>query len=81
MSTSKAIRDAVRERMDSRGVLVHTVEELQKLVQEGLASGASGRATMDEIKAEARRRLQAKSLCRAGVQPEPQQGSFLHLMK
>ena len=56
-STSEVIRDAVREWKERRDLLGYTVEELRGLVQEGLESGPSGYGSMDEIKAEARRRL------------------------
>ncbi len=58
-STSEAIRDAVREWKERRDLLGYTVEELRELVQEGMHSGPSARATMADVKAEARRRLEA----------------------
>lgn len=58
-STSEAIRDAVREWKERRDLLGYTVEELRELVKEGIESGPSSRATMADIKAEARRRLDA----------------------
>lgn len=60
-STSEAIRDAVREWKERRDLLGYTVEELGSLVREGLESGLSSRASMAEIKAEARRRFEASS--------------------
>lgn len=56
-STSEVIRDAVREWKERRDLLGYTVEELRILVQEGLESGPSEHASMEDIKAEARRRL------------------------
>jgi antitoxin ParD1/3/4 len=56
-STSEAIRDAVREWKERRDLLGYTVEELRVLVQDGLDSGPSSRSSMEEIKAEARRRF------------------------
>jgi len=56
-STSEVIRDAVREWKERRDLLGYTVEDLRGLVQEGLESGPSKYASMDEIKAEACRRL------------------------
>ncbi|WP_020181007.1 type II toxin-antitoxin system ParD family antitoxin [Methylopila sp. M107] len=56
-STSEAIRDAVREWQERRDLLGYTVEELRDLVQEGVDSGPSARLSMDEVKAEARRRF------------------------
>lgn len=58
-STSEAIRDAVREWQERRDLLGYTVEDLRKLTQEGLESGESTRSSITEIKAEARRRLEA----------------------
>ena len=60
-STSEAIRDAVRQWKERRDLLGYTVEELRGLVQEGLESGPSEYASMDEVKAEARRRLEDSS--------------------
>ena len=60
-STSEVIRDAVREWKERRDLLGYTVEELRSLVQEGLESGPSELASMDEVKAEARRRLAQSS--------------------
>lgn len=57
-STSEAIRDAVREWKERRDLLGYTLEELRELVQEGIDSGPSGRDSMGEVKAEARRRLE-----------------------
>jgi antitoxin ParD1/3/4 len=57
-STSEAIRDAVREWKERRDLLGYTAEELRKLVQEGIDSGRSSRATMADVKAEARRRFE-----------------------
>jgi antitoxin ParD1/3/4 len=56
-SASEVIRDALRQWKDRRDLLGYTVEELRKLVQEGIESGPGRFASMDEIKAEARRRL------------------------
>jgi antitoxin ParD1/3/4 len=58
-STSEAIRDAVREWKERRDLLGYTIEELRNAVQEGLDSGPSHHAGMDDIKAEARRRLKS----------------------
>jgi antitoxin ParD1/3/4 len=58
-STSEAIRDAVREWKERRDLLGYTVDELRDLVDEGIASGPSSRATMADVKAEARRRYEA----------------------
>lgn len=58
-STSEAIRDAVREWKERRDLLGYTIDELRGLAQEGIDSGASSRATMAEVKAEARRRFES----------------------
>ncbi|TCP77408.1 antitoxin ParD1/3/4 [Rhizobium sp. PP-CC-2G-626] len=58
-STSEAIRDAVREWKERRDLLGYTVEDLRELVQEGIASGPSSRATMADVKAEARSRFES----------------------
>jgi antitoxin ParD1/3/4 len=58
-STSEAIRDAVREWKERRDLLGYTAEELRALVEDGLQSGPSSRSSMDEVKAEARRRFEA----------------------
>lgn len=42
-------------------LLGHTVEELRALVQEGIDSGPSFRASMADVKIEARRRFEASS--------------------
>lgn len=60
-STSEAIREAVREWKDRRDLLGYTIEELRDFVREGDNSGPSSRATMADVKAEARRRLEAAS--------------------
>lgn len=57
-STSEAIRDAVREWKERRDLLGYTIDELRELVAEGFASGPSRRSSMDEVKAEARRRFE-----------------------
>jgi antitoxin ParD1/3/4 len=60
-STSEAIRHAVREWKERRDLLGYTVEELRGLAQEGLQSGPAVPLSMEDIKAEARRRLEASS--------------------
>lgn len=56
-SASEVIRDALRLWKERRDLFGYTLEELRALVQEGIDSGPGQYATMDEIKAEARRRL------------------------
>ncbi|MGX9119188.1 ribbon-helix-helix domain-containing protein [Mesorhizobium sp. BHbsci] len=53
------IRDALRQWKDRRDLHGYTVEELRKLVQEGIDSGPGRFASIDEIEAEARRRLKS----------------------
>lgn len=57
-SASEVIRDALRGWKEKRDLLGYTVEELRALWDEGIASGPGRFASMDEIKAEARARLQ-----------------------
>jgi antitoxin ParD1/3/4 len=56
-STSEVIRDALRGWKARRAVYEMEVEELRKLWNEGLGSGAGSFNSIEEIKAEARRRL------------------------
>jgi antitoxin ParD1/3/4 len=58
-STSEAIRDAVREWKERRDLLGYTADELRELVQAGIDSGPSSLVSMADVKAEARRRLDA----------------------
>ncbi|TIW91120.1 MAG: type II toxin-antitoxin system ParD family antitoxin [Mesorhizobium sp.] len=58
-SASEVIRDALRQWKDRRDLHGYTLEELRKLVQEGIESGPGRFASMDEIKTEARRRLRS----------------------
>lgn len=53
------IRDALWLWKDRRDLHGYTVEELRKLVQEGIDSGPGRFASIGEIKAEARRRLKS----------------------
>ena len=61
-STSEAIRDAVREWKERRELLGYTAEELRDLARESVASGPSPHATMADVKAEARRRHELKTV-------------------
>lgn len=56
-SPGEVISEAMREWKLRRDLLGYPVEELRELVREGIASGPGKHATMADIKAEARRRL------------------------
>ena len=56
-STSEVIRDALRGWKARRVVHEMEIEELRRLWNEGIASGPGRFVSIDEIKAEARRRL------------------------
>ena len=56
---AEAIGDAVREWRERREFRGFTVDDLRGLVREGVESGPSKRASMAEVKAEARRRFEA----------------------
>lgn len=57
-SASEVIREALRGWKERRDLLGYTVEGLRTLWDEGIASGPGRFASMDEIKAEARARIQ-----------------------
>lgn len=56
-STSEVIRDALRGWKARRTVHELEIEELRRLWNEGIASGPGHFSSIDEIKAEARRRM------------------------
>lgn len=56
-SSSEVIREALREWKLKRALQQNELVELRSLWQTGLGSGPGRYATMDDIKAEARRRL------------------------
>ena len=60
-STSEVIRDALRSWKARRALQEREVEELRRLWDEGINSGEGRFSSIDEIKAEARRRLKGKS--------------------
>lgn len=60
-SASEVIRDALRLWKERRDLFGYTIEELRALVQEGIDSGPGQFASIDEIKAEARRRLKSEN--------------------
>jgi antitoxin ParD1/3/4 len=57
-SPSEVVGEALREWMERRENHGYTLAELRRLVQEGIDSGPSRFASIDEIKAEARRRFE-----------------------
>ena len=59
-SASEVIRDALRHWKLRRAVDQEMVLELRRLWQEGLESGPAAPLDMDEIKSEARARLEAR---------------------
>jgi antitoxin ParD1/3/4 len=60
-STSEVIRDALRSWKARRAMQEREVEELRRLWDEGIKSGEGRFSSIDEIKAEARRRLKGKA--------------------
>jgi antitoxin ParD1/3/4 len=60
-STSEVIRDALRSWKARRAMQEREVEELRRLWDEGINSGEGRFSSIDEIKAEARRRLKGKA--------------------
>jgi antitoxin ParD1/3/4 len=60
-STSEVIRDALRSWKARRAMQEREIEELRRLWDEGIKSGEGRFSSIDEIKAEARRRLKGKA--------------------
>lgn len=60
-SNSEIVREALRDWKLKRALQQQEIEELRRLWQEGLHSGPSRFAGMADLKAEARRRLEAQS--------------------
>ena len=56
-SHSQAVQVALREWQERHAPEDYAVDELRRLVEEGIASGPSQIGTMVELKAEARRRM------------------------
>jgi antitoxin ParD1/3/4 len=56
-STSEVVRDALREWKQKRLLQQREIEALRALWEEGIASGPGRFTSIDDIKAEARRRL------------------------
>jgi len=57
-SASEVIRDALRGWKERRDLYGYSLEELRALIQEGIDSGPGKYGSMEEIKAEARRRFE-----------------------
>ena len=60
-TNSEIVREALRDWKLKRALQQQEVEELRRLWQEGLHSGPSRFVGMADLKAEARRRLEAQS--------------------
>src|ERR1700722_16069472 len=60
-SSSEVIREALREWKLRRTLKLHEQEEIGRLWAEGLASGPGRFGSIEDIKREARRRLEADS--------------------
>ncbi|ESY04868.1 type II toxin-antitoxin system ParD family antitoxin [Mesorhizobium sp. RSR565B] len=60
-SASEVIRDALRQWKDRRDLLGYTVEELRRLIQEGIDSGPAvdGQPFMDRLRAKYQRMSEA----------------------
>lgn len=58
-SASEIVDEALRMWSESRDNFGYSLDELRALVKDGVSSGPGKYASMDEIKAEARRRLDA----------------------
>ena len=59
-STSEVVREALRDWKDKQERKAITIKELRRMVREGLDSGPGRYASMDDIKAEAQRRLEQR---------------------
>jgi len=57
-SDDEAIGDALREWKERRDNHGYTIAELRRLIQEGIDSGPGRFSSIDEIKAEARKRFE-----------------------
>jgi antitoxin ParD1/3/4 len=60
-STSEVVRDALRDWKQKRLIQSQQIEEIRQLWQEGLQSGLGIRKNIEEIKQEARKRMESKS--------------------
>lgn len=59
-SASEVVRDALRLWKERRDLYGYSLEELRGLIRKGIDSGPGRFGSMEEIKAEARRRYAAK---------------------
>ncbi len=57
-STSEVIREALRDWKQKRLIQLQNIDEIKKLWQEGLESGSGQFKNIEEIKQEARKRLE-----------------------
>ncbi len=60
-SASEVVRDAMRLLEDAELIREIRIDELRKLIQEGIDSGDAGPLDMDQIVAEAKRRKSSRS--------------------
>ena len=60
-SNSEIVREALRDWRLKRSFQQREIEDIRRLWNEGLASGSSRFASMADLKAEARRRLETQS--------------------
>ncbi len=60
-SHDEVVQEAVREWQERRSASGYTTDELRALIDEGLASGPSPFATIEDVKAEARQRWRLRS--------------------
>ena len=75
-SVSEVVREALRDWKDKQDRKAIALKELKRMVREGLDSGPGKFASMDEIKAEARRRFeQGKS---SGLPLEPSRNEIIN---
>ncbi len=60
-STSEVIREALRDWKQKRFIQLQNIDEIKQLWQEGLESGSGKFKNIEEIKQEARKRLEKQS--------------------
>ncbi len=60
-SQEAVVEEALREWQERRDNFGYTLDELRRLMQEGIDSGPGRYVSMDEIKAEARRRFGSRN--------------------